>query len=313
MERLRIGSRGSNLALRQSQQIQAWLESHGRAAEIVVIRTKGDATQDQDHFPKEPGLFIKAIETALERGEVDLAVHSLKDMPSQTAVGMMLPAFSHRENPCDVLCCSDEAMAQKLSHAVAESSHGSSQLVCRIATSSPRRQALLRRRFPNGKVLPMRGNVETRLSKLGLGEMDATVLARAGLNRLGIDRPTFIDLPVEWMVPAAGQGIVVVECRENDKKLGEFLRGMNDATSETAALTERAFMARLGGGCQSAVGVHAWLNGGRLEAVAQVLSLDGIGLVEARRIGDARTAVQLGEQLADDCVQQGAAELLAEH
>ncbi len=270
LKRLRIGTRGSALALWQANHIREKLaELHGVEGELVRIRTSGDRFQDGVSIAQigaetgTKGVFIKEIEDALLKGEVDLAVHSMKDVPTETPAGLIFSAMTKREDPRDCLISRD-------GRGLAELAAGS-----RIGTSSLRRQAQLRQWRPDLEVLDLRGNVDTRLRKVPAGEFDAIVLAAAGVTRLGaMDRITEI-LPAEIMLPAVGQGALGIETRESDAEISRMAASLNDAETQACVTTERALLRELEGGCQVPLGAWAQISEGQIRIAACLLSMDG--------------------------------------
>jgi hydroxymethylbilane synthase len=286
--RLRIATRRSPLALWQSEHVAARLRAHDPdcAIELVPILTEGDRILDRalaDFGGK--GLFLKELEEALLDGRADLAVHSLKDMPAKEPPGLMLAAFLPREDARDALVSANGASLGELPPGA------------RVGTSSPRRRAQLLMLRPDLEVVLMRGNVGTRLAKLDRGECDALLLAYAGLKRLGLGERASEILPVETMVPAAGQGIIAVECRSEDQWLLERLARLDDRESRLAARAERAFTAALGGHCHRPLGAHARLQEGQIELIAFAASDDAPGRRE-RLLGPSSAPESLGQSLA---------------
>jgi hydroxymethylbilane synthase len=297
MKALRIGTRGSPLALWQAHAVAALLEREGRASEICVIKTSGDRLQDAPLSESGgKGLFVKEIEDALLSNAIDLAVHSAKDMSVALPEGLGVAAVLPREDSRDALVYRRGLTA--LGDAAA------------IGTGSIRRSAQLKGRHPGARFLPIRGNVDTRLRKLDAGEYDALVLAVAGLTRLGHDARISVRIPHDDCVPAPGQGIVAIESRIDDPAVGEALRAINDAGAAACFEAERAVVAALGGGCQLPLGAVAVHSGDRLEMQGMVTSPDGARQVRARAEGDAARPVELGTRLADDLARGGATGIL---
>jgi hydroxymethylbilane synthase len=296
---LRIGTRGSPLALWQAHAVAGLLERHGRASEICVIKTAGDRLQDaplSDAGGK--GLFVKEIEDALLAGAIDLAVHSAKDMSVALPAGLGVAAVLPREDSRDAL--------------VLPRGRPSLGEAPGIGTGSVRRSAQLRARHPDARFLPIRGNVETRLRKLDAGEYDALVLAVAGLKRLGHEERISARISHDDCVPAPGQGIVAVETRLDDSDIRGVLQAINDVGAAACFEAERAVVAALGGGCQLPLGAIAVHAGDRLEMQAIVTSLDGARQVKRRAEGDASRPAELGARLADDLANAGAIAILNE-
>ncbi len=246
MARLRIGSRGSQLALWQANHISALLRARGHEVEIEIIHTTGDKITDVALAKVgTKGMFTKEIEEALAVGRVDLAVHSLKDLPTELPAGFEIAAITKREDPRDAFCSRQYAKIDDLPQGA------------RVGTSSLRRQAQLKAIRPDLDIHPLRGNVDTRLRKLEQGEYDAIILASAGLKRLGKTELIKQIIPAEIMCPAAGQGALGIEIREGDAKTRELLAFLNDPAARAATTCERALLNRLGGGCQVPIGAFA--------------------------------------------------------
>lgn len=306
----RIGTRGSALALWQANTVKARLESLGVApCEIVVIKTDGDRLQDaplSDIGGKR--LFVKEIEDALLEGEIDLAVHSSKDMAVVLPEGLHIAGVLPRADARDAMIL---PAAAGLADASLADLHSALGRTPRIGTSSVRRVAQLHRQFPGAEFLPVRGNVDTRLRKLDDGDYDALVLAAAGLIRL--DRGTRISgyLAADICIPAPGQGIVSVECREDAEQITQTLVAMSDAAADVALRAERALVATLGGGCQLPLGAHCrQAAGGGLELVACVTSIESDHEVRAIGFGEATDPEALGEQVAASLLADGAGAIL---
>ena len=300
---IRVGTRGSPLALRQAELVKERLEaltSTGRV-EVVPIRTSGDRLAQvalADFGGK--GLFVKEIEEALLKGRVDLGVHSLKDLPVTLPPGLCLAAFPPREDPRDaLLSLTGGRIADLPAGAV-------------VGTSSLRRRALLLHLRPDLRVEPIRGNLDTRLRKLQEGRYDAVVLAAAGIRRLGLVAGQVQVLPPEEFIPAAGQGILAVQARMGDRPLLELLTGLDHAETRWQAQAERAFLQHLGAGCHTPVAAHARVQDGELSLVGLVASVDGRRVIRAELAGAPEAGERLGQKLAEDLKARGAVELLAE-
>lgn len=299
MMNIRLGTRGSRLALVQCEQMAAALRAHGAQVEIVVIRTSGDRLAQvalADFGGK--ALFVKEIEEALLAGQVDVGVHSLKDMPATLPAGLILAAFPTREDPADVLLTRGPGGWDGLAPGA------------RVGTSSLRRRALVLARRPDLRPEPIRGNVETRIEKLTAGSCDATILAAAGLRRLGLAPPNLTALPVEEFVPAVGQGILAIEAREADREVLELLGRLDDTRSRSEALAERAFLERLAADCHTPVAGHARHEGVALVMTGVVASLDGMTVLRSRASGGPVEATRLGTAVAEELLAKGAKALL---
>ena len=293
--KLRFGTRGSRLAVVQSTEVADALRALGHEVELVTIRTSGDRLADvalADFGGK--ALFVKEIEEALLDGRIDGGVHSLKDMPAELPEGLCLAAFSARQDPRDVLLTRGGGTLDDLPHGA------------RVATSSLRRRALVLARRPDLRVEPIRGNVDTRLRKLEEGLYDAMVMARAGLERLGLKLEHVQILSAEGFLPAVGQGILGVEARATDRAVLEALQGIDDATARAEALAERAFLRRLGAGCHTPVAGLAQVRDSALEIDGLVSSVDGRTVIRGRASGVAADPESVGERLADDLLARGA-------
>ncbi|HSL47753.1 MAG TPA: hydroxymethylbilane synthase [Candidatus Deferrimicrobiaceae bacterium] len=297
--KVRLGTRGSRLALVQSEEVAGALRARGAEVEVVVIRTSGDRLAQvalADFGGK--ALFVKEIEEALLAGQVDVGVHSLKDLPSDLPPGLALGAFPVREDPRDVLLARAGGGWEALPPGAV------------VGTSSPRRRAMVLARRPDLRAEPIRGNVETRLEKLRGGACDALVMAAAGLKRLGLSPPHRTPLDPADFVPAVGQGVLAVEARQADRELLELLRAVDDTRTRLAAVAERAFLARLGAGCHTAVAGHARPEGEALVLTGVVASPDGSTVLRASASGPASTGERLGVTVAEELLAKGAEALL---
>jgi hydroxymethylbilane synthase len=300
---LRLGSRGSQLALFQAKLVAGRIRTAGGpACDIVVIRTSGDRLQEaplSDIGGKR--LFVKEIEDALLAGDIDLAVHSSKDMSAVLPDGLEVGAVLEREDPRDAL-----VLPHRPSSAGDEPSPAA-----RIGTASVRRIAQLRRRFPGAEFMNVRGNLDTRLRKLDAGGYDLLVLAAAGLRRLGFGARISVSVPVEECVPAPGQGIIAIEVRGDDRTTRAAVASVNDDAASHALTAERALVAALGGGCQLPIGGIALpSDGGALELHAIVASLDGARIIRYKKAGLRTDAPGLGRDVAEQLLRQGAADIL---
>ena len=292
MPRLRIGSRGSQLALWQAHHISALLRERGHEVELEIIKTTGDKITDVALAKVgTKGMFTKEIEEALAEGRIDLAVHSLKDLPTELSQGFEIAAVTTRENPRDVFCSRKYESIEDLPRAA------------RVGTSSLRRQAQLKAVRPDLDIHPLRGNVDTRLRKLEAGEYDAIILAAAGLNRLGKTQLVRQVIPAEVMCPAAGQGALGIEIRAGDSMTRQHLAFLDDAAARATTTCERALLNRLGGGCQVPIGAFAEVRDGRLHLEAIVADPDGSKILRESR--DGSDPVQLGESVGEILLQRG--------
>jgi hydroxymethylbilane synthase len=299
---VRIGTRGSRLALRQAEWAQAQLLAAwpGLRVELVPIKTSGDKLLDVSLAKVGgKGLFVKEIEEALLTNRIDIAVHSMKDLPAELAPGLVLAAVPEREDPRDVLI-------SRRGETLAGLPAGA-----RMGTSSLRRQALLLHYRPDLGVELFRGNVETRLRKLSEGLVDATVLAAAGLNRLGIKPEHAQVLDEAEFLPAIGQGALGIETRANDKA-AELVLPLNHPETAVAVSAEREFLRRLAGSCQVPVAARGTVHNGTVHLVGLIASPNGQQLVRDETAGPAENAKQMGAALAAELLQRGGREILQE-
>jgi hydroxymethylbilane synthase len=299
MARLRIGSRGSQLALWQTRHISELLRAQGHTVEIEIIKTTGDKITDVALAKVgTKGMFTKEIEEALVANRVDLAVHSLKDLPTEIATDFEIAAITTREDPRDVFCSVKftgiEALPQRAN----------------VGTSSLRRQAQLKALRPDLQMYPLRGNVDTRLRKLESGDYDAIILAAAGLNRLGKTQLVRQVIPVEVMTPAAGQGALAIEIRNGDNATHALLAFLDDAAARATTTCERALLGKLGGGCQVPIGAFAEVSAGRIRLTALVAHPDGTKVLRETREGD--DPVRLGEEVGENLLHRGGDVILEE-
>ena len=310
MSAWRIGTRGSALALWQATTVKARLDALGVAAcEIVVIKTDGDRLQDAPLSAiGGKRLFVKEIEDALLSGEIDLAVHSAKDMAVVLPEGLHVAGTLERADPRDAVVLPQGRGASDLTLAALAETLGQAP---RLGTSSVRRVAQLHRQFPRAEFLPVRGNVDTRLRKLDDGEYDALVLAAAGLQRLERGDRISAFLPPDVCIPAPGQGIVAIECREDAESITQTIVAMSDTAADVALRVERALVAAIGGGCQLPLGAHCRSTAdGGLELIACVTSIESEHEVRAIGFGDATDPEALGEQVAERLLADGAGAIL---
>jgi hydroxymethylbilane synthase len=286
---LRIATRKSQLALWQAEHVAELLRSAhpGLVVELVPMSTKGDQILDRSLAAiGGKGLFIKELEVALEEGRADIAVHSMKDVPAELPPGFVIGAVLERADPRDL------------------------PPAARVGTSSLRRQAQLLAQRPDLQIQALRGNVNTRLRRLDDGELDAIVLACAGLVRLGWESRITARLEVSESLPAVSQGVIGIECREDDAATRSRLAPLEHAATRLAMDAERAFSGRLGGSCQSPVAAHAELAGGRLTLAGLVAEPDGSRLLRDSLTGPTQDGVAIGEELAERVLAAGAGALL---
>jgi hydroxymethylbilane synthase len=291
--KIRIGTRGSPLALAQARQVAARLSTaHGLSdaqTEIVIIKTTGDRITDRPLIEAGgKGLFTKELEEALLAGGIDLAVHSMKDMPALLPPGLTISAILEREDPRDAFV------------SLKYPSLGALPAGAVVGTSSPRRKAQVLRARPDLEVVDFRGNVETRLRKLEEGVADATFLACAGLNRLGLSQHITEAMSTETMLPAVAQGAIGVEIRAGDEETAGLLAPLNDAVTALRVTTERAYLAQLEGSCRTPIAGYAELRDGTLHMRGEILTSDGRNAYATSQSSRPEAAVRLGEEAAQE-------------
>jgi len=299
---LRIGSRGSILARWQAEFVRKQLfQITGVEAEVLIIKTSGDKMQQAPLTQiGGKGIFIKELEEALLEEQVDLAVHSVKDIPTETPGRLHFPAVCRRDDVRDCL--------------VSHNGMGLAQLKqgARVGTSSLRRQAQLRHHRPDLDVRELRGNVDTRLRKVESGEYDAIVLSKAGLDRLGWSQKITEPLSTEISLPAVGQGAIAIESRVSDPDTSQILGKLDDAETRTSIIAERALLSTMQGGCQVPLGAWARLERGELVMEAVVCSVDGVQYVRQKASAPPDQAAQLGQHMAQLLIEGGARNILDE-
>lgn len=304
MRKIIIGSRGSKLALYQSNLVKSLLEQAepGLTCEVRIIHTKGDKILDVALSKiGDKGLFTKELERALLDGEVDLCVHSTKDMPTALPEGLVIMGMPKRANAQDAIISSTPGLT------VDSLPQGA-----RVATGSLRRVAQLLRCRPDIEACEIRGNVDSRVKRVLDGEFDAGILAAAGVERLGLQDAVSGNIPTDVLIPAAGQGAIAIEARKNDAEIAALLEKITDRDTLRAVTAERFVLGALEGGCQVPMGIHAEIDGDVMDLCAFVASLDGTKYVEARAKGDANDPKALGQTVVDDLVGKGARQILDE-
>jgi hydroxymethylbilane synthase len=303
MKHLKLGSRGSKLALWQADYVVSQLSRvvPDLNVEIKVIKTKGDKILDVALSRiGDKGLFTREIEKELLSGSIDMAIHSMKDLPSQLSPGLCIAAVLERENPDDVLISRQGYKFNDLPQGAI------------IGTSSLRRISQIRALRPDINLVDIRGNVETRINKMYEQELDGIVLAYAGVKRLGFEDKISDFLPHEVILPAVGQGAIAVEVREGDNANLELARSINHEPTDWATRTERSFLRVLEGGCQVPIGCYAEVIGNNIIVEGLIASLDGRQVFRSSIQGSCQEADVIGQQLALDLLQKGAASVLAE-
>ena len=303
---IRIGSRKSQLALVQTYWVQEQLQKHfpDRHFEVQTMSTQGDKILDVALSKiGDKGLFTKELEVGMLHNEIDLAVHSLKDLPTRLPEGLVLGAVTERENPADALVVHEKHKDKQL-ETLPEGAV--------VGTSSLRRLAQLRYHYPHLAFKDIRGNLNTRLAKLDAGEYDALILAVAGLQRLGMGDRIHQAIPSEVSLHAVGQGALGIECRGDDAEVLELIKAIEHIPTRDRCYAERAFLRDLEGGCQVPIGVNTQLDGDTLTLSGIVASVDGKKLVKDTVTGNANEAEKLGTELAQRMRQQGAQEILEE-
>lgn len=298
MTLLRLGTRGSELALAQAGRVANLLRGLGHEIALVKIETSGDRIQGPLAKAGGKGLWLREIEQSLLEGSIDLAVHSAKDMPVDLADGLTIGAYPEREDPRDVFIGAPGRRFAALPP-------GS-----QVGTGSLRRIALLKSLRPDLEVVPLRGNVTTRLAKIDSMGLDGVILASAGLIRLGLDDQILDPLDPERYIPAGGQGALAVELRIDDEEVQQVVARINDSDVAAQVRSERAFLFEIGGDCHTPVAVHATIHGVRLRLRALVLSLDGEERVEGSAEGELRAPETLGVALGRELLQRGARRIL---
>lgn len=304
MKLLRIATRQSPLALWQAEHVASLLTAAhaGLRVELVKMVTEGDRIVDRAlNTAGGKGLFIKELEQGLAEGRADLAVHSMKDVPAELPPGFALPVFCAAADPRDALVSATVGSLDALPPGA------------RVGTASLRRGCQLLARRPDLQLVLTRGNVQTRLAKLDRGDCDALLLAAAGLDRLGLAERIAARLPVDVMLPAVTQGVLGLECRAGDAAVTALLAPLNEPDTALRVRAERAFAARLGGGCHTPLAAHAVLDGAQLHLTGLVGSPDGRRVLRQAQSGPADAPEALGLALAEQLIAQGAADLLAGH
>ena len=297
MAHLRIGSRGSQLALWQANHISALLRERGHSVNIEIIHTTGDKITDVALSKVgTKGMFTKEIEEALAANQIDLAVHSLKDLPTELPPGFEIAAIPPRENPLDAFLSREFQSIEDLPQGA------------RVGTSSLRRQSQLKALRPDLDIHPLRGNVDTRLRKLEEGHYAAIILAAAGVNRLGLTKLVKQIIPAATMCPAAGQGALAIEIRQGDSGMRDHLAFLDDVSSRATATCERALLNAMGGGCQVPIGAMATFKEGGLSLDALVASPDGTEVL--RETGTGNDPEKLGAAVGKTLLQRGGQKIL---
>ncbi len=298
---LKIATRKSPLALWQAEYVRdRLLATHqGLKVELVTMSTKGDRILDTPLAKiGGKGLFVKELEQGMMAGDADIAVHSLKDVPMELPEGLILPVICERESPFDAFVSHDHADIETLPQGA------------KVGTSSLRRSSQLLHRRPDLEILSLRGNVQTRLSKLDAGEFDAIILAAAGLIRLELKDRIRHKIAPEFMLPAVGQGAVGIECREGDEDTLSLISCLNDPDTQTRVAAERAFNHRLEGGCQVPIAAFAILEDDQIWLRGLVASPDGKEMLFAEVRGAQQDAEKLGSELAEELLDRGADKIL---
>ncbi len=307
MRKLVIGSRGSPLALRQSKILQEALQKHHPDLEssIEVIRTTGDQTPRADLSKlaaSVKGLFVKEIEEALLERQIDLAVHSLKDLPTETPEGLTLAAILPREDPRDALVTAspETPSFQALPQGA------------RLGTGSLRRRVQLLLLRPDLVISPIRGNVDTRIKKIQQENLDGIILAAAGLNRLGLHDKIAYLFPVEEMIPAIGQGALAVEIRTDDESTRQIVKPVDDSSTRSCTLAERRFLQKMGGGCDVPMGAHASITNGKASFTAFVAGPRSLQVARTASQGKPQELEELALEAARNLLAHGADKMLEE-
>lgn len=302
--KLKIGTRGSRLALWQANFIKDQIAQKfpELEIEIEVIKTTGDKLLDSPLSEiGGKGVFVKEIDDALLLNKVDIAVHSLKDVPSVLPPGLIIGAVSKRNNPSDAFVSKSGLKIEDLPH------------VSKVGTGSIRRRSQLLHYFPHLDVVPIRGNVDTRLKKMDSDGLDGVILAAAGLVRMGLEDNITQTFDPEYIVPAPGQGVIAVQCRKGDKPVMEILNEINDTDTEITSNLERSFLREIGGDCNLPAACYAWIERDTLNALALILDSDGTRIFKDRISGIKSEAINLGRTLASQVLNVGGEEVLEEN
>lgn len=298
---LRVGTRGSALALAQANEVIATLKQTGKGTrcEVVPIRTKGDEMHHSASMAVDgKSLYTKEIEESLLERKIDLAVHSMKDLTTDLPEGLVIAGIPERQNPRDVLISRNKAKFTELEGRA------------RVGTSSARRKAQLLAARGDLEIVETHGNVETRLRKLDGGEYDALVLAAAGLSRLGLEKQATEYLSTDMMLPAVGQGALAIEVREDDAEIRELVSQIDHSKTRIAVETERAFARKLGADCRTPVAAYAKIESRKLSLEGMVAAINGRMLVRSRVVSDNLDPVRIGKELAENLLGRGAAAIL---
>lgn len=300
-KKIKIGTRGSLLALKQSQIVQNKIENLFKdvEVEIVKIKTKGDKILD---LPLAKiggkGLFVKEIEEAIIDRRIDIAVHSLKDLPYEIPKGLVIKAVLERENPSDAFISTKFKSIMELENN------------SKIGTSSLRRISQLKSIKPLMEIVPLRGNVDTRIKKLEMG-LDGIILAVSGIERLGLSNKITEIIPVDILIPACGQGAIAVECRKDDKEIEEILKTFDHKETRICVEAERTFSKALGGSCQVPLGCYAEIDGGGILIRGFVGSIDGKNIIRKKIKGNITEGITLAKKLSEMILQEGGREILS--
>ncbi len=303
MKRIKIGTRGSKLAIAQSMWVKEQIESRYKdiEVELVKIKTKGDKILNSPLSKiGGKGLFVKEIENALLRGEIDIAVHSIKDVPFDLPEGLEIPIYPKREDPLDAFISRSFKSIEEVPERA------------KIGTSSLRREVQIKRLKKGIKIVPIRGNVDTRLKKMETEKLDGIILAVAGLKRLGLYHKITQILPEELMLPAIGQGALGIETRIDDFETKALLSFLNHTETEICVKAERSFLKELGGGCQIPIAAKASIRGNKLQIKGMVSDLKAERFLKEILIGDVSEPEDLGKRLAEKLLKKGAEQILEE-
>ncbi|MFI5186409.1 MAG: hydroxymethylbilane synthase [Chitinophagales bacterium] len=301
MGNIRIGTRESQLAIWQATQVKKLLKKAGIESELVYIKSEGDIDLITPLYDiGVQGIFTRSLDTALLNNKIDVAVHSLKDVPTQLSKGIVQVSVLKRGPVNDLLVFKNEEVQEKYTSLTTHHSFN-------IATSSIRRKAQWLNKFPDHTIHNLRGNVNTRLKKLQEENWDAAIFAQAGLERIGLRPQTSIVL--DWMLPAPAQGAIVAVCREDDHNSFNACKKLNDDRTEICTKIERDFLRKLLGGCSTPISALAEIQNDRVHFKGNILSLDGSDKIEIERSGELKNAIHLGSQAAEELLAKGGAEI----
>ncbi len=299
---LRIGTRESNLALWQAKTVEAQLKDRGRQSELILIKSSGDIDLVNPLYELGvQGIFTKVLDVALLNGQIDIAVHSYKDVPTQLAEGIKVAAVLKRGDPFDMLVCREKDISESFK----------TNTPLKIATSSIRRKAQWLFQHKNSEIDNIRGNVNSRLHKLAASDWDAAIFAAAGLQRLNLtEKETGVQIRLDWMIPAPAQGAIVVVCRADDERSFEICHSLNDEPTAICTKAERDFLRLLLGGCATPISAYAEISGGRISMKSNITAADGSEAVNSFVTANFEDHLTLSQKAVTEIINKGGKELL---